>query len=111
MDFKHLFTFQLDNNMITELHKKIAPNLILEGFDTVAEMTQIALNYKGIDFVIDILEEDILCSYSLLYSLFVVDSEEYETLKMELEGILEAGVFELICDEYSKARFSETITK
>lgn len=96
--------------MITELHKKIAPNLILEGFDTVAEMTQIALNYKGIDFVIDILEENILCRFEV-YSLFVVDSDEYEILKMELEGILEAGVFELICEEYSKARFSETITK
>ena len=97
--------------MITELNKKIAPNLVLEGFNTIGEMTQIALNYKGIDFVMDILEEDILCSYSLLYSLFVVDSDEYETLKVELEGILETGVFELICDEYSKARFSETIAK
>ena len=97
--------------MIAELNKKIAPNLVLEGFDTVEEMPQIALNYKGIDFVMDILEEDILCSYSLLYSLFVVDSDEYETLKIELEGILETGVFELICDEYSKARFSETIAK
>lgn len=93
--------------MIREVNKKIAPNLILEGFNTIGKMTRIALNYRGIDYLIDILEDNIFYKIIEEYSLFVEAIDDSETLTAELEAILEAGVFEDVCDVYARLIHSE----
>ena len=93
--------------MIREVNQKIAPNLILEGFNTIGKMTRIALNYRGIDYLIDILEKNLFYKIIEDYSLYVEAIDDSEALTAELEAILEAGVFSEICDVYARLIHSE----
>lgn len=97
--------------MIREVNKKIAPNLILEGFNTIGEMTRIALSYRGIDYLIDILEDNIFYKIIEDYSLYVEAIDDSEALTAELEAILDAGVFAEICDVYARLIHSEDMTQ
>ena len=93
--------------MIREVNKKIAQNLVFEGFNTIGKMTRIALNYRGIDYLIDILEKNLFYKIIEDYSLYVEAIDDSEALTAELEAILEAGVFEEICEIYAREIYNE----